>query len=161
MLWLAGIGLALVLAVSLALVLKGLGGLSRGKWHGAWAVLSGLGAFGVYILALGLLAFLLGSVSSEVESDPSQKARILAENISDLMNISIWGVPLGLLFGGVAVFETLAKSTKLPNSCLNSTGFPTGELGARCHVPFGHGNGGCLLLLLPWICLARELNTER
>ena len=47
---------------------------------------------------------MLGPIEIDGTSlDPSEKARIVAENVSELMNFSLWGTPLGLVAGVVAL----------------------------------------------------------
>lgn len=100
MAWLAGAGLGLVLAVSGALVVAGLSGLVRRRRRAALKLAAGLLLFAGYVVMLGGIAFLLGpSQMIGTEIGPSQKARALGEAISDLMDISCAGLPLGLIFG--------------------------------------------------------------
>ncbi|MDQ2645538.1 MAG: hypothetical protein M3020_17100 [Myxococcota bacterium] len=37
--------------------------------------------------------------------EPSDKARLLAEAISETMNVSAWGFPIGLVLGAGSVFR--------------------------------------------------------
>jgi lipoprotein signal peptidase len=95
---LAGTGLALILAISLCFVMKGAGGLLRKQRRSAAMVLLGIAMLPVYVVALGILAYLLGPAEvNGTALDPSYKARALV--ISELMHISAWGVPAGLLVG--------------------------------------------------------------
>ena len=104
--WIAGIGLGLVQAASMFFVVKGVGALLRKRWRSGVAVLIGLGLFVAYTALLGTVAYVLGPMDLDgTMIEPSQKARILGENISELMSISVWGMPLGLLIGAVVAFR--------------------------------------------------------
>jgi hypothetical protein len=95
MLWIAGIGLGLVQGAAAFLVATGLGALMRKQWRSGFALVGGLGLFLAYAVLLGVLAIVLDPVDIDGTAvDPSHKARILGENISELMNLSVWGMPL-------------------------------------------------------------------
>lgn len=98
--WVVGIGLGLLQAASVFFVVRGLGALLRKRWRSGLAALLGLALFLAGAILFGAFAYMLGPMNVDGTSiEPSQKARILAENISELMNISFWGPPLGLLLG--------------------------------------------------------------
>jgi hypothetical protein len=97
----AAIVLGVLLAASLFLVAKGLGAVVRKRWREGWAGLLGLVLFGTYVILLGVAAYLLVPADLWIVIDPPTRARILAENISSLMNRSVLGAPLGLLLGVV------------------------------------------------------------
>jgi hypothetical protein len=100
------VGLTLLVATSGFLAVRSLLAIFRRRWRAAWGVIGGAGLLAFTFLLLAAAAYLLGParlVGNEI--DPSQRARVLAENISKLMNISIWGLPLGVLAALVAVFR--------------------------------------------------------
>jgi hypothetical protein len=98
--WIAGSALGLLLAVSVFLFVRGLAGVFRKRWRSAIAILAGVGLFLLQILLVTVVAYLLGPAGLDGTTiGPSNKARILAERISELMNISFWGGPFGLLLG--------------------------------------------------------------
>jgi hypothetical protein len=67
------------------------------------AGLVGVGFFATYLILLGSAPYLFILEESWTVAEPTTRARVLAENISSLMNCSAWGAPLGLLLG-VAFF---------------------------------------------------------
>jgi hypothetical protein len=96
----AAIGLGLLLAASVFFVTRGLGAIVHKRWRGGLAALVGLGLFAVYVILLGAAALLLGLFGFHGTSiETYDKARILGENISVLMNSSVLGAPVGLLLG--------------------------------------------------------------
>ena len=104
MVWIAGAGLGLMLAASAAAFIAGLWALVRRRWRSALALVFGMILLAGYLLTLGGVAFLLGPAQmSQFDSGPSEKARALGENISALMNVSCWGLLLGVTVGVVRV----------------------------------------------------------
>jgi cytochrome bd-type quinol oxidase subunit 2 len=101
MLLLVGTALGFLLAGSAFLVVRGLAGLFRRRPKAAPAVLRGVGLFIVMVILLGLASFLLGPSTKTPDID-TEKARVLAKNISALMNLSFLGLPFGTLAGIVA-----------------------------------------------------------
>jgi hypothetical protein len=94
---LAAIVLGGLLAASAFFVAKGLGAIFRKRWREGWVGLLGLALFAAYIILIGAAAYLFIPADLWAITDPTSKARILAEHISVLMNRSAWGAPLGLL----------------------------------------------------------------
>ena len=106
LLWTGSIVVALLLAAGAFVAIKGLGAVLRKQWRGGLSVLLGLAFFALAVLLLTGVAFLAGPAQLDgTKFPPEAKARILAENIADLMNRSVWGVPLGFVFGIGAAFR--------------------------------------------------------
>jgi hypothetical protein len=96
--WLAGIALGLLLAASVFVATRALVALVRKQWRSFRHLLAGVGLFLIYGGGLGIASYLLASASFDgTNLEPADKARILAEVISLLMNTSVWGAPIGLL----------------------------------------------------------------
>ena len=109
--WLAGVVLGLVLAASAFLVVVGLVALFRRHWRASLATLLGLGVFLGYCVLLAAIAYALGPAQMDgTKLDPSEKARVLAEIIAEQMNISVWGLPLGLLLGVAKVVRSVRRA---------------------------------------------------
>jgi hypothetical protein len=81
-------------------------------------LLGGVGVFVVTVVLFGLSSVLLGASTETLET--ADKARILAKNISALMNLSFLGLPFGSLVGIVAEF----RARRPPNKPLQQTGSP-------------------------------------
>jgi hypothetical protein len=81
------------------LVCRGLVGLFHRRSKAWLAVLGGVGLFAVTVILLGLASHLLGP--SRLAEAP-EKARVLAKNISALMNLSFLGLPFGVIVGVVS-----------------------------------------------------------
>lgn len=101
MLLVIGTALGFLLAGSAFLVVRGFVGLFRQRWKvSALRLLGGVVLFAVTVLLLvGASSLGLGATSA------TEKARVLAENISTLMNLSFLGIPFGALVGLVAEFR--------------------------------------------------------
>lgn len=126
MYWVAGIGLALIQAVSFYFVVKGGGALLRKHWRSGAAVLLGSALLALYVVVLGAVAYLLGPGHVDRMSlEPSHKARILGESISKLMNISAWGAPLGLLTGAVIAVRDWPPDAFSPRAASSGRGEET------------------------------------
>ena len=117
MLLLFGTVLGFLLAGSAFLVVRGLVGLFRWRSKAALALLGGVGLFAVTVILLGLASYLLGPSAL---AEPPEKARVLAKNISALMNLSFLGLPLGVLVGLVAEI----RARRPPNKPLQQSGSP-------------------------------------
>jgi hypothetical protein len=103
MLIIVGTALGFLLAGSTFLFVRGLVGLFRRRSKAALAMLGGVGLFVVTVILLGLASYLLGSSRvAEAPDFATEKARVLAKNISALMNLSFLGLPFGALAGLVA-----------------------------------------------------------
>ena len=107
-----GLVLGLVGAVSIFLGVRGIGSLVRKKWRlGTVRVLTCLGGLVLTVALLAVFAYaLVPAALGEKLIEPSQKARVLAESISTLMNCSVWGPLIGLLAGVVASLRDLRQS---------------------------------------------------
>jgi Na+(H+)/acetate symporter ActP len=99
MLLVVGAALGLLLAGSAFFVVRGFVGLFRRRSKAALAVLGGVALFAVTVVLLVLASYLLGPSSL---AEGPEKAHALAKNISTLMNLSFFGIPLGLVLGLVA-----------------------------------------------------------
>jgi hypothetical protein len=96
-------GLGLLLATSVFFVAWGLGAIIRKRWRGALTALLGLGLFATYVALLGAAAYLLGATDMGAAVETRHKARVLGENIADLMNTTALGAPFGVLVAVVAL----------------------------------------------------------
>lgn len=91
---LAGCVLAVLVALAVVVLVRGVDALLRRRWKDGLGVLFGIAIFGVTIALLAGTAFLLGPAQLDGTAiEPSDKARLLAENISEMMNVSSWGLP--------------------------------------------------------------------
>jgi hypothetical protein len=101
MLVFAGIVLGVLVAVAVAFVVLGLAACVERRWKvGAVNVVAGFSSMLVAQVVLAGTAHLLmsrGWLTTDV--GPEDKARVLADSISGLMNVSALGVPAGLLAG--------------------------------------------------------------
>ena len=121
MLLLVGTVLGFLLAGSAFLVVRGFVGLFRRRSKAALDVLGGVGLFAVTVVLLGLASYLLGT-SGLVEAPDiaTEKAHVLAKDISALMNLSFLGLPFGALAGLVAEI----RARRPPNKPLQQSGSP-------------------------------------
>lgn len=104
MYWLAGALLGGILAAAVFVATKALVGLARRQWRSLWSLLISAGLFLLYSLAAGVAAYLLASNGVDgTNLEPTEKARLLAEFISVLMNASALGAPIGLLLAVVSL----------------------------------------------------------
>jgi hypothetical protein len=110
----AAIVLGVLLAASVFFVAKGLGAVVRKRWREGWVALLGLGLFATYVILLGAAAYLFVPADLWSVIDPPTRARVLAENISTLMNRSVLGAPLGLLLGVVFFIRNWRASRRVP-----------------------------------------------
>jgi hypothetical protein len=101
MLLVVGTVLGFLLAGSAFLAVRGLVGLFRRRRKAARDLFGGIGIFVVTVILLGVASSLLGS-STEAQVATGEKARVLARNISTLMNLSFLGLPFGTLAALVA-----------------------------------------------------------
>ena len=100
MVWLAGAGLGVILVASAASTTIGVWALVCQRWREGLAVVFGAILVAAYIPTLGVVAVMIGpSRMPEVSAEPAEKARVLGETISSLMNLSCWGLPLGVALG--------------------------------------------------------------
>ena len=104
MLLVIGTALGFLLAGAAFLVVRGLVGLFRWRRKAAaLRLLGGVVLFAVTVLLLGGASYLLGSRKlGEGATVATEKARVLAANISTLMNLSFLGIPFGALVGLIA-----------------------------------------------------------
>jgi hypothetical protein len=108
-----GVLLALAVAGSTVLVIRGLVSVARRGWKASLQILGGAVSLAVTVVVLGASAYALGPPRLPDDAvDPAQKARALGESISDLMNLSAWGFPLGVVVGVVPVLRSRASGGK-------------------------------------------------
>jgi hypothetical protein len=106
MTFLAGGAFAVLVALATVVLVRGVAALLRRRWKDGLGVLFGIAILGVTVALLAGTAFLLGPAQLDGTTiDPSDKARLLAENISEMMNVSSWGFPIGLVLGTALVFR--------------------------------------------------------
>ncbi len=112
MLVLAGILLALLSAGAVALLLLGFAAFVERRWrNGAIKLAAGAAAWVLVFLCLSGTAFLLMRTDTWTEGvDPQVKARVLADNISGLMNVTALGLPFGLVAGAILLWRRRAKA---------------------------------------------------
>jgi hypothetical protein len=106
MTFLAGCVFAVLVALATVVSIRGADALLRRQWKAGLEVLVGIAMFGVTTALLTGTAFLLGLAQLDGTAlEPSDKARLLAEAISEMMNVSAWGFPIGLVVGAGLVFR--------------------------------------------------------
>jgi hypothetical protein len=106
MLWVAGFTIALVLGISAFFGVRALSAVFRANWKVASVrVVAAAASLALAFILLSSAASALGRGALLGPVDPSQKARRLGEIIADLMNISVFGLPLGLLAGLLSAFR--------------------------------------------------------
>jgi hypothetical protein len=115
MLLLIGTALGFLLAGSAFLVLRGLVGLFRRRPRSVVPLLRGIGLFVMTIILIVLASSLMAmSPPTEVADLVEQKARVLSQNISALMNLSFLGLPFGLIAGLVVEIRKRQPPKQLP-----------------------------------------------
>jgi hypothetical protein len=106
MLILAGVLIGLGIAASIVLVTEGILDAVGRRWKRAvLRVAAGAGLAVGSVAVLGLAARLFIPPEVWMEGEVEEKARALAENIAELMNLSALGIPLGLAAAGVVVWR--------------------------------------------------------
>jgi hypothetical protein len=112
MLVLAGTLLAVAAAAATALFVVGLAALLERRWrHGALNLAASVASIVVLMIALSWTARSLISGDTWTGAvAPEEKARILAENISALMNVSALGLPTGLIVGLLLIWRRRARA---------------------------------------------------
>jgi hypothetical protein len=106
MLILAGILIGFGIAASIVLVTEGILEAVERRWkRGMLRVAAGASLAAASVAVLGLAARLFIPPEVWVGGEVEEKARALAENIAQLMNISVLGLPLGLIAAGVVVWR--------------------------------------------------------
>ncbi len=106
MLILAGVLIGLGIAASVMLVTDGILDAVARRWRRSMLrVVAGAGLAVGSVAVLGLAARLFIPPEVWMEGEVEEKARALAENIAELMNISVLGIPLGLVAAGVVVWR--------------------------------------------------------
>jgi len=107
MLVLAGTLLGLLVAGAVVLLVLGLAALVKRRWkNGSLTLALGVASLPIVMLMLASMAYLL--IPRDLWTNgvgPEEKARASAENISSLMNISVFGPPLGLTAGIALVWR--------------------------------------------------------
>jgi hypothetical protein len=111
MLVLAGMLIGLGIAASVVLVTEGILDAVARRWRRAVLRVASAAALAVASVAvLGLAARLFIPPEVWIGDEVQEKARALAENIAQLMNISVLGIPLGLIGAGVVVWRRRSRS---------------------------------------------------
>jgi hypothetical protein len=106
MLWVAGLTIALVLGISAFFGVGAFSAVFRANWKlAAIRVVAAAANLALAFILLSSAASALGRGALPGSVDPMQKARLLGENIACLMNISVFGLPLGLLAGLWSAFR--------------------------------------------------------
>ena len=96
----AGIFLASIVASSVGLVVRGSAALFQKRWRIAWGLPVGAALLCLAVVLLAAVAFELGPARLVAKTiDPSVKAGTFGESIAELMNVSAWGIPAGLVLG--------------------------------------------------------------
>lgn len=107
MLVVVGVALGMLCSAAVALVVVGCVAVIYRRWKGgllriAAGVVGGL----VVVVGLGLGGrFLIPAEVWAADVGPELRARALGKNISQLMNVAVFGVPFGLVAGIVAAWR--------------------------------------------------------
>jgi len=112
MLVLAGTLVGLLAVGTMVLLVLGFAAFVDRRWKdGLISLAAGVGSLPIVMMILAGIARLL--ISADLWKDgagPEVKARALAENISGLMNISVFGLPVGLFTGVALVWRRRART---------------------------------------------------
>jgi hypothetical protein len=110
MLVLAGVLIGLGIAASVVLVTEGILDAVARRWKRALLrAATGASLAVASVAVLGLAARLFIPPEVWIGDEVEEKARALAENIAQLMNISVLGIPLGLIAAGVVVWRRRSR----------------------------------------------------
>jgi hypothetical protein len=83
------------------------------RWRDGLAVVFGAILLTACIAILGVAVMIGPNRMTEVEAEPAEKARVLGETISSLMNISCWGLPLGVAVGVARLIRRRSATASL------------------------------------------------
>ncbi len=124
MFWIAGFLTGVVASVGAAFFFRAIAFVSFRKWRGT--LINLLSSVGLLVLALLLLvgiALVLGPGRLSQESAPVDRARVLAESLSEMINCGAWvllfGLPAGLVHA-VLLFRSLQRA--VPSGGTSRTG---------------------------------------